>query len=284
MGDFGLREWVLVCPVVFLVGCVGKSGSTTQQSDDTGDGGEAGQTDADGDGWTPDGGDCDDTDSSIHPEAEEVCDLVDQDCDGEIDEDDAIDALTWYEDADEDGYGDEDSTIEACEVPSGYTDDASDCVDGDEDINPSMYDDCNGVDDDCSGEVDDAGECGCDVYTDDEHGYLFCEDALAWEDALEYCYTYGYHLVTLDDATEAAFVDGMGDMYSENKWWIGLNDRDTEGTFVWEDGTAVSYTNWHSGEPNDWGGEDCGQLNRWGDGTWNDEPCSYTFYFICESW
>ena len=80
-------------------------------------------------------------------------------------------------------------------------------------------------------------------------------------------------------------MDDMADTYSGSEWWIGLNDHDSEGTFVWEDGTTVSYTNWHSGEPNDYGsGEDCGQLNFWGDGTWNDQSCSETLYFICESW
>ena len=54
---------------------------------------------------------------------------------------------------------------------------------------------------------------------------------------------------------------------------------------MWEDGTIVSYTNWADDEPNDWGsGEDCTQLNRWDDDTWNDATCSDDHYFICESW
>ncbi|HIF07143.1 MAG TPA: lectin, partial [Gemmatimonadetes bacterium] len=64
---------------------------------------------------------------------------------------------------------------------------------------------------------------------------------------------------------------------------MGFNDRSSEGTWVWSDGSSVSYTNWHSSEPNDSGGEDCGQMNRYHPTeTWNDEPCSVSFNYICE--
>ncbi|MFH1466678.1 MAG: MopE-related protein [Pseudomonadota bacterium] len=46
----------------------------------------AGHLDQDGDGWTPDGGDCDDADPDIHPAALETCDGRDEDCDGAVDE------------------------------------------------------------------------------------------------------------------------------------------------------------------------------------------------------
>jgi len=43
--------------------------------------------DSDGDGWTPTEGDCDDADASVSPGATEACDLIDNDCDGDINED-----------------------------------------------------------------------------------------------------------------------------------------------------------------------------------------------------
>ncbi len=114
-------------------------------------------TDADGDGFVSadwDGDDCDDQDSAVNPEAEEACDGVDNDCDGIVDEDDAVDAGTWYQDDDSDGYGDPDSTTTACEQPSGYVDGEGDCDDLDPSVNPAADEVCNGSDDDCDDLVD----------------------------------------------------------------------------------------------------------------------------------
>ena len=78
-------------------------------------------------GYVRDISDCDDADSDINPDGTEVCDGADNDCDGTSDNDDATDASTWYDDTDGDGYGDPDTTTTACEQPSGYLTDATDC-------------------------------------------------------------------------------------------------------------------------------------------------------------
>ncbi|MBN1335016.1 MAG: FG-GAP repeat protein [Deltaproteobacteria bacterium] len=113
------------------------------------------------DGYGPEFGDCDDTDPAIHPGATEVCDYDDNDCDGVVDESDAVDADTWYVDADEDGYGDPDSTTRACTQPEGYVSTDSDCDDSDATTHPGAEEICNdGVDNDC----DDAfGACVMDL-------------------------------------------------------------------------------------------------------------------------
>jgi len=115
--------------------------------------GSTGYADADGDGWAA-CAECDDGDAAINPDASEICDGADNDCDGDIDEDDATDAPTWYADADGDGYGDGTSTTRACNQPKGYVSDANDCDDGDASVFPGTAETCNGVDDDCDGDVD----------------------------------------------------------------------------------------------------------------------------------
>jgi parallel beta-helix repeat protein len=105
-------------------------------------------------GYLEDASDCDDSDDAIHPEADELCNSIDDDCDDAIDED-ATDMATWYADTDADGYGDLDTTTSACEQPSDHVADATDCDDSDDSINPGASEVCNGVDDDCDGIADD---------------------------------------------------------------------------------------------------------------------------------
>ncbi len=119
-------------------------------------------TDHDGDGFAQID-DCDDDDAEVFDGAEEVCDEVDQDCDGAIDED-AVDAPAWYPDDDADTYGDADHEgIVVCDAPAGHVANALDCDDAASGVNPGAeetpYDD---VDNDCEGgdlvDVDGDGE------------------------------------------------------------------------------------------------------------------------------
>ena len=105
-------------------------------------------------GYVADGGDCDEGDAAINPGATELCDEVDNDCDGDIDEGDAADALTWYADSDEDSYGDPEVSTTACSQPSGFLADASDCDDGAVSVNPAATEICDEIDNDCDGSVD----------------------------------------------------------------------------------------------------------------------------------
>ena len=97
--------------------------------------------------------DCDDSDPDIHPEADEVCDGVDNDCDGDVDLD-ASDATEWFRDEDEDGWGTTEWSHWGCEEPTGFEADSGDCDDDDPEINPGATELCDGVDNDCDGQVD----------------------------------------------------------------------------------------------------------------------------------
>jgi hypothetical protein len=105
-------------------------------------------------GYLADASDCDDTDGAVNPDGTELCDLVDNDCDGEVDEDDAADALTWYVDSDSDGYGSS-STALACVQPANHAANDQDCDDGEPTVNPGGTEGCDGLDNDCNGTVDD---------------------------------------------------------------------------------------------------------------------------------
>ena len=106
-------------------------------------------------GYLEDDTDCDDTNEQVYPGAEECPDGLDNDCDGDVDEDTEGEALIWYRDADVDGYGDPLVTRAACEAPSGYTADDSDCDDTDASISPAAIEVCDEIDNDCDSLIDD---------------------------------------------------------------------------------------------------------------------------------
>ena len=141
-----MRHIFVLFFVSFLsTACLEKGGG-----DDTGDV----PVDADGDGHTADV-DCDDTEAGVNPEAEEVCNGVDDNCD-EIIDTDAVDAPLWYADADGDGYGDAEVTELACEAPSDFVADATDCDDAAVTVSPGGEEVCDGIDNDCNTLIDES--------------------------------------------------------------------------------------------------------------------------------
>ena len=104
--------------------------------------------DLDGDGWgsaaellecEPTGaadqtGDCDDENPAVFPDAEELCNAIDDDCDDRVDE--GLEVPTWYLDGDGDLYGNPDEPLQACEAPESYVANSADCDDQDDSVNP----------------------------------------------------------------------------------------------------------------------------------------------------
>ena len=179
----------LILLLVLLPACgekeTGDDSSEPVDSNNLNDTGEPAVIDADGDGVEA-GEDCDDTNASVFPGADELCDGVDNDCDGDTDEDDATDAATWYIDYDEDGHGTDAFTLVACNQPDGWVDNADDCDDADAAFYPGA------PEDDCTDPLD--YNCdGSSGYTDvDGDGFAACEDCDdsepgVHEDSIEVC-------------------------------------------------------------------------------------------------
>ena len=108
--------------------------------------------DADNDGYFSDE-DCDDLSSNVNPGVPELCDGIDNNCDGNIDEN-VI--KTFYADSDGDGFGDNNITLEGCEAPSGYTPISNDCDDNNNTVYPGANEECDGLDNDCDDIIDNA--------------------------------------------------------------------------------------------------------------------------------
>ncbi|HCP45677.1 MAG TPA: hypothetical protein DIU15_06530, partial [Deltaproteobacteria bacterium] len=111
--------------------------------------------------------DCDNNDASVNPGVDESCDKIDNDCDGEIDESTASDALLWYLDNDGDGYGNAGVNVPAtsCDPPTGYADNNIDCDDNDRNIFPGAHEACDNADNDCDGIVDNPSDSDGDGAT-----------------------------------------------------------------------------------------------------------------------
>ncbi|HJL16625.1 MAG TPA: C-type lectin domain-containing protein [Sandaracinaceae bacterium LLY-WYZ-13_1] len=214
-------------------------------------------------------------DGGDDPDEVETCNGADDDCDGATDESDPMVGMACDgEDAD------------LCEegTYTGCADGALACDDASGDSTET----CDGTDEDCDGSIDEGGVCPCTWHEDAGHAYLFCTGSWGWWGARDACRSRGYELVTVDGETEQRFLAGEA---GSSEWWIGANDIDAEGTWVWvADGSAVTYDAWRTDQPNNHrGNQHCGVLegDRTSDsgvpGGWGDQQCWEGRNFICEA-
>ncbi|MBM74575.1 MAG: hypothetical protein CMK59_04170 [Proteobacteria bacterium] len=93
------------------------------------------EADFDGDGWTELEGDCDDRNARVSPSSPEICDYLDNNCDGLVDQD-LQQAVSFFRDEDGDGYGDEEGLFFSCLPPQGWETVSGDCDDAHPQIHP----------------------------------------------------------------------------------------------------------------------------------------------------
>ena len=210
------------------------STATTWYDDDDIDGyGDDGDTERACDipgGHVSGGGDCDDTDPGINPDATEYCDFEDDDCDGDIDEDSA-DEETWYYDGDGDGYGTPDTTTDACDQPSSYEDNEDDCDDSDDDIHPGASEVCDETDNDCDSDTDE-GVTTTFYADDDSDGYGNPDDT---REACSVPGGYSTNSTDCDD-TDAAYNPGAAEDDCSDP-----NDYNCDGATGYADGDGDGY-------------------------------------------
>ena len=139
----------------------------------------------------------------------------------------------------------------------------------------------DGVDQSCSGVADDGYDCpDCITVHRGPTRYLFCTYPRPFEMAAPHCDAERSRLLIVDDAAENRWVRDQAAQLGMGTPWLGLDDRETEGTWSWTDGSSPTDLNWNAGEPNDSAGEDCTQLLS--TGLWNDVKCASEFGVVCE--
>ena len=119
-------------------------------------------------GYADKNGDCEDGDPSIHPGAAELCDNIDQNCNGAVK--DGLPQIAYFTDGDKDGFGKTFCGLD-CRAPIGCVDNADDCDDTDSGIHPGVKEICNHLDDDCRGGPDDGLPKIAYYQDDDADGY-----------------------------------------------------------------------------------------------------------------
>jgi predicted outer membrane repeat protein len=186
-------------------------------------------------GWVSDNSDCNDEDAATYPDAREYCDGIDNDCNGVLDDDYAMDTTNYYADIDYDGFGDEDNSYNTCSIPTGYVEDNTDCDDNSNTTYPGAPEFCDGVDTDCNWTLDDD----------------YSLDALTWYADLDND-TYGDATNSTPSCSQpAGWVSDASDCDDSNsntnpgaQEWCDNVDNDCNSTI--DDDYANDVSDWHA--------------------------------------
>eukprot|EP00602_Paraphysomonas_sp_CaronLab_P005520 CAMPEP_0185024902 /NCGR_PEP_ID=MMETSP1103-20130426/8059_1 /TAXON_ID=36769 /ORGANISM="Paraphysomonas bandaiensis, Strain Caron Lab Isolate" /LENGTH=1367 /DNA_ID=CAMNT_0027557985 /DNA_START=157 /DNA_END=4260 /DNA_ORIENTATION=+ len=141
-------------------------------------------------------------------------------------------------------------------------------------VEPTPRDDDGDVGSCCSSEFSSG------YYDNKCYGFVSAKDD--WKDAKATCEARGGWLATIPDEDTYKYIERMFNPRSTCTFWLGYNDIDHEGTWEWENGLSVGYTDWDKGEPNNSGGRsDCAIL--YGTGKMRDRQCTDKYQFLCQS-
>jgi hypothetical protein len=116
------------------------------------------------------------------------------------------------------------------------------------------------------------------------HCYVVFRTQVTWATARETCRNMDGHLVVVTSAAENEIVQSLTGGVDN---WMGGNDIEVEGVWVWLNGEPLIYPNWRAGEPNnsdnnDPNGEDCMIIEGARGGSWDDRSCLRNYGAICE--
>lgn len=119
------------------------------------------------------------------------------------------------------------------------------------------------------------------------HKYRLFKESLTWKEAKEKCESMGGYLATITSKAESDFIKGFAN--EERSYWIGGTDEGSEGVWHWVTEEPFTFTNWNSGEPNNFNGNEhfLEFDGGGGNGLWNDttnvpSDSEGGRYYICE--
>ena len=235
-------------------------------------------------GYVEADGDCNDSNPAIHPDADELCDDIDNNCNDIIDDIPEDTVFTYYVDDDGDGYGADGSStgMSACLPPDGFVTIDGDCDDTAYAINPDADELCDDEDNDCDDSIDEDAidaptwyadedgdgigdpttsivacsaeddwvmEIGCPVdwtiMGDGERCVrVFADTTITWHEAQSACLDLGGSLVTIRSAADNTQVYELSGGLTAIYTWIGWNRLGAGGSWRWVSGAQRMLSFW----------------------------------------
>ncbi len=213
-------------------------------------------------GYVTTDGDCDDSDTNVNPDEPEICNGIDDDCDGTIDPAGLDTCVDRYLDADGDGYGTSAGTS-ACVCPAYpglySSTNTGDCDDSDFSINPDATEICDDhdADENCDGYSDLEGSTGCeDLYYDADGDDYYAAGALS-RCLCDPDGDYGAHLSGDCNDGDPAINPGAAEVCDS------LNtDEDCDGLVNDADGSVSGGSTWYQDADSDSYGNPAASVSR----------------------